>query len=198
MKEAEKRQAIENIELIKELITQTRKEMSYYGGGWISIIWGIFCFVGVGGQRLLNPIGALRGLWWLILTVIGICASYLVVRSEVKTQPKRRRREFMRWFLIFWIPLIILAYVLTLFIVFTPGLNPFYIPIAILLVISTGFIILGFSFSREILFMGIIGFIGTIITAIFFLEYGDIITGTLFGVGLIITGLVINRRWKEQ
>ena len=33
--------------------------MSYYGGGWISIIWGIFCFVGsynIGNSYLMTKI----------------------------------------------------------------------------------------------------------------------------------------------
>ncbi len=45
--------------------------------------------------------------------------------------------------------------------------------------------------------MGIIGYISSIICAIFFLGWSDIILGTLFGVGLIITGIVINKQWKN-
>ena len=90
MIEDEKRQALENIELIKEFISQTNKEMSYSGGGWISIIWGIYCLVGFGGQRLLNIFGASRGLWWLALSVIGCLITYFFVRNRTQTQSKRR------------------------------------------------------------------------------------------------------------
>ena len=47
MNEEKKQEALENIELIKELVLQTKKPMGHYGGGWICFIWGIFSFVGV-------------------------------------------------------------------------------------------------------------------------------------------------------
>lgn len=197
MKEYEKREALENIELIKELVIQTKKHMGLYGGGWIPLIWGIFCLIGVSGQRLFFPQGPPAGLWWTILAGIALFASYLVVKKSLKSHPQKRRRQGMRWFFLFWIPLIILAYVLTFFIVFIPELSRLYIPVAILLVISTGYLIIGSLFFRGILAMGIIGFVGSIVTAIFFLEYADIILGLLFGLGLITTGLVINLRWKN-
>lgn len=198
MIEDEKRQALENIGLIKDLVTQTNKEMSLSGGGWVSIIWGIFCFVGFGGQRLLNLFGPLRGLYWTVLGIIGCLATYFVVRSRIKTQSQKRRGYFIRGFFLFWIPLIVLAYALTFFCIFQPDLSARYIPIFIMLVISTGFLIIGFLFNREILFMGTIGFVGTVITGIFFMKYADIFLGLIFGVGLIITGLVSNLKWKEQ
>lgn len=204
MIEDEKRQAIESIGLIKELITQTEREMWYSGGGWISIIWGIFCLVGFSGQRLLYTTGPLRGLYWTkgvywtILSLIAILATYLVVRSRVKTQSQKRRGYFIRGFFLFWIPLIILAYVLSSFCIFLPDISVKYIPIFILLVISTGYLIIGFLFNKEILFMGTIGFVGTVITGFLFLSYADIVLGLLFGVGLIVTGLISNLRWKEQ
>jgi hypothetical protein len=81
--------------------------------------------------------------------------------------------------------------------VFLPGISKDYIGIFILLVISTGYIMLGLMFVKEILLIGIIGFISTILTAIFFLEYSDIILNILFGSGLIIFGLAANRKWKN-
>ena len=197
MIEDQRKQALENIELIKEIVLQTKKEMSLSGGGWIAIIWGIFCFVGFAGERLFLADGPLEGLWWTILTVITIFATYLVVRGRVKSHSQKYRRRYMRWFFLFWIPLLILAYTLCLFCVFLPGLSHEYITIFILLVISTGYLMLGFLFFKEILFMGALGMIGTIITAIFFLEYSDIILSVLFGTGLIITGFVINHKWKQ-
>ena len=46
--------------------------------------------------------------------------------------------------------------------------------------------------------MGAVGFVGTVLTAIFFLRHTDIALGLLFGVGLIVTGLISNLRWKKQ
>ena len=103
----------------------------------------------------------------------------------------------MKWFFLFWIPLLILAYTLTLFTVFLPGLSPQYITIFILLVISTGYLILGLLFFKEMLFMGVLGMVSTIITAIFFLEHNEIILSLLFGTGLIISGVLINRKWRR-
>ena len=90
-----------------------------------------------------------------------------------------------------------LAYTLALFCIFLPGLSPEYITIFILLVIATGYIMLGLMFFRGIFFMGLIGMVGTIITAIFFLDHSEIILGALFGTGLLISGLVINIKWKS-
>jgi len=198
MTEDEKRQALENIGFIKDIVTQTNKEMSLSGGGWISIIWGIFCLVGFAGQKLLNLFGPSRGLYWTILTIIGCLATLFVVKSRLKTQSQKIRGYFIRGFFLFWIPLIVLAYTLTFFCIFLPDIPHKYIPVFIMLVISTGFLIIGFLFTKEILFMGIIGFVGTVLIAIFFMKYTDLALGLLFGVGLIVTGLISNLKWKEQ
>ncbi|NIO49612.1 MAG: hypothetical protein GTN73_09300 [Candidatus Aminicenantes bacterium] len=198
MIEDEKRQALENIGLIKDIVTQTNKEMSLSRGGWISIIWGIFCLVGFAGQKLLSIFGLSRVLYWTILAIIGSLATFLVVKSRLKTQSQKIRGYFIRGFFLFWIPLIVLAYTITALCIYLPDLHSKYIPIFIMLVISTGFLIIGFLFTKEILIMGTIGFVGTVLTAIFFLEYADLALGLLFGVGLIVTGLISNLKWKEQ
>ena len=193
--EDQKQQALENIELIKEVVFQTKRDMSLSGGGWIAIMWGIFCFVGMLGVRLFLLSGLYAGLWWTALTVITVFATYLFIRTKHTSHPQKHRQS-TRWFFLFWIPLLILAYTLCLFCVFLPGLSPQYITIFILLVISTGYVMLGFMFFKEILLMGALGFVATILTAIFFLEYNDIILSVLFGTGLILTGIFINHKWK--
>jgi hypothetical protein len=197
MKEDEKREALENIELIKELVLQTKKHVGHYGGGWISIIWGVFCFVGVAGQRLLIPQGALLGIWWTVLAVIAGYGTYLVHKKYLKTEPIRIQSDYLRYFMRFWIPLMILGYTLSIFIALLHTLSGQYISVVMLLVVSTGYIMIGLMFFKGILYMGTIGYISSIICAIFFLEWSDIILGALFGVGLIITGLVINKQWKN-
>lgn len=197
MIEDQQKEALESIDLIKEIVFQTKKEMSLSGCGWLAIIWGIFCFVGFAGEKLFIVNGPMEGLWWTILTAIAFFATYLVVKSRIKSRPQKHRRRYMRRFFLFWIPLIILAYTLCLFCVFLPGLSPEYITIFILLVVCTGYLMLGFLFVKEILYMGVVGMISTILTAIFFLEYSDIILSVLFGSGLIITGIVVNHKWKK-
>ena len=196
MTEDQQREALENIGLIKDLVFATKKEMSLSGGGWIAYIWGIFCYIGTAGTRIFDFKDAMIGLWWTALTVIGVIATLVVVKTKIASQDKGERKEFVRWFVIFWLPLLVLAYTLALFCVFLPGLSEMYITIFILLVISTGYVMLGLMFVREILIMGVLGILGTIITAVFFLEYNDIILGILFGTGLIITGFIINRKWR--
>ena len=198
MTEDQRREALESIKLIKELVLESKKEIHLAGGGWIAIIWGLFCYIGLIGHRFLIPHGPLLGAWWPGLTIIALFGTYLVVKNQVKFHPSKPRHPYMRYMLIFWIPLIILAYTLCLFCVFLPGLSRDYIGIFILLVISTGYIMLGFMFVKEILIIGILGFVCTILTAIFFLEYNDIILNILFGTGLIIFGLVTNRKWKNS
>ncbi len=200
MKEEEKKEALENIGLIKELVLQTKKDVAHYGGGWISIIWGIFCFVGVAGQRLLIAYivrhGALVGAWWLVLALIAGFGTYLVHRNHLRTEPIKPQHYPFRYFMSFWIPLSLLGYTLATFIALLPSLSGQYIPIVVLLIVSTGYIMIGLMFFKGILYMGIIGYSGSILCAVFFLEWSDIILGALFGTGLIITGLVINRQWK--
>ena len=197
MNETTRREALENISLIKTIVQQTQREMSNFGGGWIAIIWGIYSYIGVAGHRWLIPPGPIEGIWWTGLTILGVFASYLAARTRIGSQPRKERSQYMRWFLFFWLPLLVLAYSLGLFFVFLPGLSPDYITVFILLVIATGYTMLGLLFFRDILYMGLIGMAGAIIAAVFFLEYSDLILGLLFGTGLIITGLIINRKWKD-
>jgi len=197
MNEHQQQEALESIELIKEMVLRTKKEMGLTGGGWIAIVWGIFCYLGISGQKLLGLFDAQIGLWWGSLTLVTLAATILIAKANMKTQPQSLRKEYMRWFLFFWFPLLILAYTLTFFCVFLPGISENYITIFILLVVSTGYLILGLLFVKELLIMGALGMVSTILTAIFFLEYNDIILSILFGTGLIITGLFINHKWKK-
>jgi hypothetical protein len=197
MNEDTKQEALENIELIKHLVLKTKKHVGQYGGGWICFIWGVFSFVGVAGQRLLIPQGPLMGVWWIGLAVVAGFATFLVVRRYLKTEPIRAQHDYLRYFLRFWIPLLLLGYTLAISIALLPSLSNQYISIVMLLVVSTGYLIIGFLFYRGMLYMGAIGYVGSIICAVYFLEYSDIILGILFGVGLILTGLVINKKWKN-
>jgi len=197
MNEVKKQEALENIELIKKLVLQTKMHIGHHGGGWISIIWGVFCFVGVAGQRLFIPQGALIGIWWIVLAVIAGIATYLTVKKYMKSQPARIQQNYIRYFLQFWIPILLLGYTLATFIALLPSLSNHYISPVILLVVSTGYLMIGFMFYKGILYMGIIGYIASIISTVYFLEYSDIILGVLFGTGLIITGLAINKKWKN-
>ena len=197
MNEDKRQEALENIELIKHLVLQTKKHVGQYGGGWICIIWGVFCFVGVAGQRLLIPHGPLMGVWWMGLAVVAGFATFLVARGNLKTEPIRAQHDYLRYFLRFWIPLLLLGYTLAILIALLPSLSNHYISIVMLLVVTTGYLIIGLMFYRGMLYMGFIGYVGSIICAVFILEYSDIILGILFGVGLILTGLVINKQWKN-
>jgi len=197
MDKNQQQEALESIELIKEIITRTQKEMSLAGGGWIAIVWGVFCYLGISGQKLLNLYEGQIGLWWGGLTLLALGATYLIVKASVKKQAQGKGRKVMRWFFLFWLPLLLLAYTLTFFCILLPGISENYITIFILLVVSTGYLMLGFLFVKELIIMGILGMVSTIVTAVFFLEYNDIILSILFGTGLIITGLYINQKWKK-
>lgn len=198
MNENKRQEALENIELIKELVLQTKRHIGNYGGGWISIIWGIFSFVGVAGQRLFIPHrGTALGIWWTALALAAGFGTYLIARNYAKTNPIKAQQDYTRYFLKFWAPLILLGYTLAIFISAIPALSNDYISIAILLVVSTGYLMIGFLFYRGILVMGTIGYVGSIVCAVYFPDYSDIILGALFGVGLITTGLFINKQWKN-
>ena len=103
MVEKEKQEALENIELIKGIILQTKRDMSLHGGGWIAIIWGIFSFVGVSGPRLFIPQGYWIGIWWTVLGMVGVMATVKVSRSSMQHKPTKEKKEHMRWFLLFWL-----------------------------------------------------------------------------------------------
>ncbi len=197
MTEEDQKEALENIKLIKEMVLQSKRSMNLSGGGWIAIIWGFFCLIGFGGVRMFKISGGLEGLWWGILTIITLLITYLIVRARTRDQSQLAGREIMRWFFLFWLPLLILAYTLSFFCVILPGLTAEYIPIFIFLVVSTGYMILGFLFVKKLLIMGILGMLCTIVTAIFFLEYNDIILNLFFGLGLIFTGIVFNRKKQK-
>jgi len=197
MVQKEKQEALENIELIKALVLRTKRDMSLHGGGWIAVIWGIFSFVGVAGQRLFIPHGYWIGVWWTALAGVGILATVMVSRSSMQSQTNKERKEYMRWFFLFWLPLFILGYSLSFLIALHPSISNEYISPIILMTISTGYLIIGFLFFRGLLYMGVIGYISSVLTAVFLPEYGDIILGVIFGVGLIITGIVMNKKWKN-
>jgi len=193
----ERREALENIALIKNLMMETREEMSRSRGGWIAVIWGVYCLLGIGGSKLLMPPGYLEGIWWFALTAPAMLATILVARGMAKRQPPGQRRHTFHWFIKFWAPMLILAYTLCMFAAFLPGISVEYITVFILLVISTAYLIIGLNFAPEMTVMGGTGLAASILTAIFFLDISDVILSLLFGIGLIITGYVLNRKPRE-
>lgn len=198
MTDDERKLALQDIAYIKDMVSQSRKDFSQFGSGWILMLWGLFTYVGVAGQKFFFTEGFTIGLWWTALIALTVFLSFVIARSHIQGEPPRRIRTFARWFLLFWLPLLTLAYTLALFCVFLPGLSQAYITVFILLVISTGYIMLGLMFFRGILYMGLVGMAGTILSALFFLDYVEIILGILFGTGLIISGLVVNIKWKSS
>jgi len=196
MNSEEKKEALDNIKFIKSLIDETKHDIKISGGGWISIIWGVFCLIGSFGQVFLLKPGPVIGLWWILLTVIAVSATIFVTKRANKERSSEFKKYIFKNFIFFWFPIIALAYTLCFFCIFSPDIPKFYIPIFILLVVSTAYIMIGLFFTREVVAMGIIGFIGTIITAAFFIEHATIILGLLFGLGLILTGIIINNKWK--
>jgi len=196
--EKQKHEALENIKYVKDLIVQTREEIGNFNGGWIAIAWGIFCIIGFMGQRLLIPYGPWQGAWWTGLALTTVLANYLIVRSKRGKSTPKAVRYIMRKMCVFWIPLVVLAYTLMTFCLLHPQVSEMYIPIAFMLVISIGYLILGFLVENTMIFMGISGYAGSVLTGIFLLEYTDIVFSILFGGGLVLTGILMNRKQKAR
>lgn len=198
IKENEKNEALDNIKLVKNLIVQTREEMANYNSGWIAVLWGIFCVVGFLGQRFFIPHGPWEGVWWAGLALATVFANFLVVKHKKQEHTPKAVTYIMRKMFVFWIPLVILAYTLTAFCLLHPQVSEMYIPIAIMVVVSTGYLMLGFLAEKAMIFMGIAGYLGCILTAIFLLDQSDIVFSILFGGGLILTGLFMNHKQKTR
>jgi hypothetical protein len=196
MIDQEKQQALENIALIKDMVTETRQELHYTGGGWIAIIWGLYSLLGYAGQRIfaLAKLYDWEGLWWMALSAPAFFLTVLVIRKRAKTQSAKLRRTLIRAFLLFWIPLLMLMAVLIVFCLVLEDVPDHYLGPFILLVVSTGYLMLGFLFQRSILIMGLIGFAGTVVVTLLFIEQSGLLLSLLFGIGLIITGLVMNHK----
>ncbi|HEX9903300.1 MAG TPA: hypothetical protein VGB72_10620 [Acidobacteriota bacterium] len=196
MTDEERQKALESITLIRDLMTQSQKEMSHSGGGWICIIWGLYSLLGYAGQRVfaLAKLYAWGGLWWMVLCLPAFFLSVLVIRNRAKTQSVKLRRTLIRAFLLFWVPLLMLMAVLIVFCLVLDDLPYHYLGPFILLVVSTGYLMLGFLFQRSILIMGLIGFAGTVAVTLLFIEQSGLLLSLLFGIGLIISGLVLNRK----
>jgi len=196
MTDDEKQAALESISLIKDLMTESRRELQYTGGGWIAIIWGLYCLLGYGGQRLfaLAKLYTWEGLWWVALAVPSFFFSVLVIRTRAKTHSAKLKRSLIRAFLLFWVPLLMLMAVLIVFCLVLNDLPDHYLVPFVLLVVSTGYLMLGFLFQRSILVMGLIGFAGTVAVTLLFIEQAGLLLSLLFGLGLILTGLILNRK----
>ncbi len=196
MTESEKQDALDSISLIRNLVEQSHREMTHAGSGWICIIWGLYTFLGYAGSHLLHRAGAflLSGLWWPFLMLFGFAASVMVIRRKTTTQSPKVRGGLTGWFVLFWTPLILLAGALVALCGLLPDLPVKYIVPFILLVISTGYLMVGLIFHKSLLVMGVLGFAGTMVTTLFFIEQAGLILTLLFGLGLIATGLVLNRK----
>lgn len=128
------------------------------------------------------------------MSVPAFFLSVLVIRNRAKTQSVKLRRTLIRAFLLFWVPLLMLMAVLIVLCLVQADLPDHYLVPFILLVVSTGYLMLGLLFQRSILVMGLIGFAGTVAVTLLFIKQAGLLLSLLFGIGLIITGLVLNRK----
>ncbi|OGD16759.1 MAG: hypothetical protein A2Y69_02460 [Candidatus Aminicenantes bacterium RBG_13_59_9] len=196
MTDSEKQDALESIALIKSHLDRSQKEMTHSGSGWICIVWGLYTFLGYAGSRLLHLAGAylLAGLWWPFLAAIAFVVSVIVIRRKTATQSSKIKGTMTGWFMLFWIPLLLLIAALVALCGLLPDLPVKYSLPFILLVVSTGYLMVGLMFHKSLLAMGILGFAGTMVTTLFFIEQAGLILTLLFGLGLIATGFVLNRK----
>ena len=196
MTDAEKQEALESIALIRNLMGQSQSELRHSGGGLISIIWGIFSLLGYGGSYLIGLTGRyhLEAWWWPFLSAVAFLLSVQVIRRRAATESAKVKGTMVRYFLLFWIPLVLLMAVLIAFCLALPDLPMKYMVPFIMLVVSTGYLMLGMIFNKSILVMGVVGFAGTVVTTLFFIEQAGLILSLLFGAGLIVTGLFLNRK----
>ncbi|MBM3296278.1 MAG: hypothetical protein FJY83_01630 [Candidatus Aminicenantes bacterium] len=196
MTDSEKQEALESIALIKSLVERSHKDMTRSGSGWICIIWGLFTFLGYAGSRLFHGAGAYlaSGLWWPFLSVVAFAASVIVIRRKTATRSSKVKGTMTGWFILFWVPLVLLMAALVALCGLLPDLPSKYGLPFILLVVSTGYLMVGLMIHKSLLPMGILGFAGTFVTTVLFMDHAGLILTLLFGLGLIATGLVLNRK----
>lgn len=196
MTETEKQSALESIALIKNLVDRSHREITHGGSGWICIIWGFYALLGYAGSHLFHHwhSPALAGWWWPFLMLFGFAASIIVIRRKAATRSARLKGSLTGWFMLFWIPLILLMAALIALCLLLPDLPIKYITPFVLLVVSAGYLMIGLMFHKSLLVMGFLGLAGTFVTTVFFIEQAGPILSLLFGLGLIVTGLLLNRR----
>ena len=95
----EPKQALEDLQAIRQVMERTRWAIATSGAGYIMIVWGAIWFIGFLGSQFLEK--DLQGKIWAVLVPLGIVASIVLGRllgKQVKGRP-----EWKIW--AFWLAL---------------------------------------------------------------------------------------------
>ncbi len=181
----DREQAMEELKIIRTVMTETRRAVHRGGGGWIFFLWGCIWLVGYCGTQFLPPEAA--GWLWGGIDTLGIVGTILIVW--------RHRRHFSAPFeqALWLIWLAVLGHIALLW--WLLALDYRQGSLLLMLTMALAYIVCGLFTNRAVSVAGVAVAAVTVssyllLPGLFFLMMG------LFGGGtLILLGLWMLYRW---
>lgn len=184
----EAKQALEDLQTIRQVMERTRNAIATSGAGYIMIVWGVIWLIGFTGSQFLHD--ELQGKIWLIAVPLGIVAS--IVLGHRSGKQVRGRPEWKIG--AFWLALFFYASLWGQ--LFPTPDNAMVGSLFIVTVVMFGYVIMGLWLSTPFAWIGI-GITALALIGYYLLPAYFPLWMALCGGGTLIgSGIYILRRWR--
>ncbi|MBP1996882.1 hypothetical protein [Paenibacillus eucommiae] len=183
------KQALQDIEFIKQLIAKNKKKLDQSPP--FLFIWGTYMMVGYIGMQFNHT---LWPMWfWSCGAVIGGLLSSIVGIRQSRNAPVQEGGSY-GW--MFWLPFMATMLV-GCAMMFTDIVRLEYASLFWCMLIGIAYISLGTLVGKGPVFLGIWFIVLSIFIRLFMLEYQNLLLGLLGGGSVIVTALLLQRRKKH-
>ncbi len=194
----EKDKALEDIEIIKTMMNRTKEAVD--PAAPILILWGILIFIGNVTTHFLllneNFHTYIGYTWWGISAAGAVTSSIMGYKIGIRRYKLGINRYATRRLALVWTILIPVGIVWTI-------LGPHYkifpyesLSVFWALLYSIGIYIMGIFYSKEFLYGGLVIFLGTVLSVLFY-DFHCIINGIFMGCGTTFPAIIAHKRFKK-
>ncbi|MFC1724154.1 hypothetical protein ACFL4T_00905 [candidate division KSB1 bacterium] len=195
----EKDQALEDLKIIKTMINRTKEAID--PAAPILILWGILVFIGntITHFLLSDEIYHIYiGYTWIGIPVIGIILSGIMgYRIGLRRFKHGINYYASRKLALIWTILIPIGIVWSILGPYTKIFPQESLSVFWALLYSIGIYIMGIFYSKEFLFGGIVIFLGTVFSVIFY-DFHCLIIGIFMGAGTTIPAVIAHKRFRKM
>lgn len=193
---------------VDDVTSRTKKMIAYGGGDVMFIVWGIIWFLGGIATHLIPMLtdrdaftSIFIGAVWLVLIATGIAISYRVGRSDMPTKsPFGKSIGLMWWFLYLFVDLWISLLFPFIHIEGRQQSHLFWTHLGAIAatVPMFAYVVFGLFFERYMVWIGLAMTALMVVGVYLFEPWFYLWMAVVGGGGLVGTGLMIRKLWKQQ
>jgi len=191
----EKNQALEDIKLIKDMMDRTRKAID--PSAPIFILWGILVVLGNTATHFLAKnveYHSYIGIMWAVIVFFGMtCSAYIGYKIGRRSHTVGMDYRAGNRIGLIWSILVPVGFAWSFLGPYYDIFKPEFTSVLWAILYSIGIYIMGIFYSKEFIIGGIVIFIGSILSVIFY-DYHNLIIAAFMGGGTLYPSIIAQKR----